>query len=77
MRKRSCDKAGRNLCLRDASRKHQDQMATRLLVFYDRACPLCAAEMDTLNTISKPHMSEYPYGEQGIAQRHRKIEGGR
>ena len=48
MRKRSCDKAGRNLCLRDASRKHQDQMATRLLVFYDRACPLCAAEMDTL-----------------------------
>ncbi|MCB1516086.1 MAG: aldo/keto reductase [Hyphomicrobiaceae bacterium] len=38
---------------------------------------LSDAEMDTLNTISKPHMSEYPYGEQGIAQRHRKIEGGR
>jgi aryl-alcohol dehydrogenase-like predicted oxidoreductase len=30
-----------------------------------------------LNAVSKPQMSEYPYGTGGIGQRHRKIEGGR
>ena len=38
---------------------------------------LTAAELATLDAVSKPDMAEYPYGEGGINQRHRKIEGGR
>ena len=34
-------------------------------------------EMKKLSGISAPQMDDYPYGVQGIAQRHRKIEGGR
>ena len=36
-----------------------------------------AAEMDTLDTASTPEAGVYPYGPQAIAQRHRKLEGGR
>ena len=36
-----------------------------------------AAEMDTLDTASTPEVGVYPYGPQAIAQRHRKLEGGR
>ena len=38
---------------------------------------LTASELATLDAVSKPDMSEYPYGTGGINQRHRKIEGGR
>ncbi|MGV8955372.1 MAG: hypothetical protein ACOH2M_30035, partial [Cypionkella sp.] len=38
---------------------------------------LTAGELATLDAVSKPDMAEYPYGEGGINQRHRKIEGGR
>ena len=38
---------------------------------------LTASELATLDAVSKPDMSEYPYGTGGISQRHRKIEGGR
>jgi aryl-alcohol dehydrogenase-like predicted oxidoreductase len=38
---------------------------------------LTAEELATLDAVSKPDMSEYPYGTGGINQRHRKIEGGR
>ncbi|MDB5585209.1 MAG: dehydratase [Devosia sp.] len=38
---------------------------------------LTAGELATLDAVSKPDMSEYPYGTGGINQRHRKIEGGR
>jgi len=34
-------------------------------------------EMNRLDVASKPEMADYPYGEGGINQRHRKIEGGR
>lgn len=34
-------------------------------------------EMDKLNRVSAPEMSDYPYGERGVNQRFRKIEGGR
>lgn len=34
-------------------------------------------ELATLSAASKPEMSDYPYGEGGINQRHRKLEGGR
>ncbi|HTM76725.1 MAG TPA: aldo/keto reductase, partial [Devosia sp.] len=37
---------------------------------------LTADELSTLDAVSKPEMAEYPYGTGGIAQRHRKIEGG-
>ena len=31
----------------------------------------------TLSDASAPEMADYPYGKGGVAQRHRKIEGGR
>jgi aryl-alcohol dehydrogenase-like predicted oxidoreductase len=34
-------------------------------------------DLRTLDTVSAPEMDDYPYGPQGIAQRYRKIEGGR
>lgn len=34
-------------------------------------------EIATLSAVSKPRMSDYPYGEGGANQRHRKLEGGR
>src|SRR5690606_13931146 len=37
---------------------------------------LTADELAALDAVSKPEMAEYPYGAGGIAQRHRKIEGG-
>lgn len=38
---------------------------------------LTSDELAALGAVSKPDMDEYPYGPQGIGQRHRKIEGGR
>lgn len=38
---------------------------------------LTPEEIDTLTTVSKPDMSDYPYGEGGIGQRNRNIGGGR
>ena len=38
---------------------------------------LDAAEMDALTAASDPEAGVYPYGPQAIAQRHRKLEGGR
>ena len=38
---------------------------------------LTSEELDRLSSVSKPDMSDYPYGVGGISQRHRKIEGGR
>ena len=38
---------------------------------------LTAEEMETLNRVSAPQMSDYPYGERGVNQRFRKMEGGR
>jgi aryl-alcohol dehydrogenase-like predicted oxidoreductase len=38
---------------------------------------LTSGELATLDAVSKPELSEYPYGTGGINQRHRKIEGGR
>jgi aryl-alcohol dehydrogenase-like predicted oxidoreductase len=34
-------------------------------------------ELDRLTTASAPQVEDYPYGVAGIAQRHRKLEGGR
>jgi aryl-alcohol dehydrogenase (NADP+) len=34
-------------------------------------------ELENLTTVSAPDADDYPYGEPGAAQRHRKIEGGR
>lgn len=38
---------------------------------------LTAEEIATLSAISRPEMSDYPYGEGGVNQRNRKIAGGR
>lgn len=38
---------------------------------------LTPEELATLSAVSKPQMSDYPYGEGGINQRSRKLEGGR
>jgi aryl-alcohol dehydrogenase-like predicted oxidoreductase len=38
---------------------------------------LSGAELEQLSAVSRPEMPDYPYGAAGIAQRHRKIEGGR
>ena len=38
---------------------------------------LDATETETLDAASAPESGVYPYGPQAIAQRHRKIEGGR
>ena len=34
-------------------------------------------ELERLTEVSAPPAEDYPYGQPGIAQRHRKIEGGR
>jgi aryl-alcohol dehydrogenase-like predicted oxidoreductase len=34
-------------------------------------------ELDRLSDASAPVIDDYPYGTAGVAQRHRKIEGGR
>ncbi|KKB78008.1 dehydratase [Devosia soli] len=38
---------------------------------------LTAGEIASLSAVSKPEMSDYPYGEGGMNQRNRKLEGGR
>lgn len=38
---------------------------------------LTAEEIATLDAVSKPQMSDYPYGDGGISQRNRNIGGGR
>lgn len=38
---------------------------------------LTAEDLQKLDEVSRPRMADYPYGPQGIAQRNRKIEGGR
>jgi len=38
---------------------------------------LSGEEMARLDRVSKPQVGEYPYGEGGVNQRHRKLEGGR
>ena len=38
---------------------------------------LTAEELAVLGEVSAPVMPNYPYGERGIAQRHRRIQGGR
>jgi aryl-alcohol dehydrogenase (NADP+) len=38
---------------------------------------LTDAELDALETASAPRVEAYPYGEPGVRQRHRRIEGGR
>ncbi|WP_337269887.1 aldo/keto reductase [Oryzifoliimicrobium ureilyticus] len=48
----------------------KDNLGAAYLVLTDE-------ELARLSDVSKPQMSEYPYGAGGIAQRHRKIEGGR
>lgn len=51
-----------------------EQLATNLR---SAALVLTADETARLDTVSAPQMPDYPYGPMGIAQRHRKIEGGR
>jgi aryl-alcohol dehydrogenase-like predicted oxidoreductase len=51
-----------------------EQLATNLR---SAALTLTPEETATLNDVSAPQMPDYPYGPQGIAQRHRRIEGGR
>ena len=41
------------------------------------AVKLTAAEITTLNEVSAPRVSDYPYGTGGAQQRFRKMEGGR
>jgi aryl-alcohol dehydrogenase-like predicted oxidoreductase len=38
---------------------------------------LSADELSALSAVSAPQMADYPYGAGGVAQRHRKLEGGR
>jgi aryl-alcohol dehydrogenase-like predicted oxidoreductase len=38
---------------------------------------LTAEEIAKLSEVSRPEMSDYPYGTGGLGQRHRKLEGGR
>jgi aryl-alcohol dehydrogenase-like predicted oxidoreductase len=38
---------------------------------------LTAAELAELDEVSTPQVEPYPYGEPGVQQRHRRIEGGR
>ena len=52
----------------------REQLADNLAA---SALTLTSGELATLDAVSKPDMSEYPYGTGGINQRHRKIEGGR
>ncbi|QMV03185.1 aldo/keto reductase [Devosia sp. D6-9] len=41
------------------------------------AVALSTEEMERLNRVSAPAMADYPYGERGVSQRHRKMDGGR
>ena len=51
-----------------------DQLAANLR---SAALTLSAEETRALTDVSAPRMPDYPYGPLGIAQRHRRIEGGR
>ena len=51
-----------------------DQLAENLKA---ASLHLSDEEMATLDAASRPPIGDYPYGEKGVAQRHRKIEGGR
>jgi len=39
--------------------------------------PLTGEDLTRLTTASEPRLDDYPYGVQGVAQRRRKLEGGR
>ncbi|WP_375450064.1 aldo/keto reductase [uncultured Devosia sp.] len=52
----------------------RDQLADNLAA---ASLVLTPEEIARLSEVSKPQMSDYPYGTGGINQRHRKIEGGR
>jgi aryl-alcohol dehydrogenase-like predicted oxidoreductase len=54
--------------------RKRDQLADNLAA---AQLTLRGEELLTLNEVSKPEMADYPYGVGGIAQRSRKIEGGR
>jgi aryl-alcohol dehydrogenase-like predicted oxidoreductase len=54
--------------------RRRDQLADNLA---SASLKLVTEELAQLGEISKPEMADYPYGAGGIAQRHRKIEGGR
>ena len=54
--------------------RKRDQLADNLAA---AKLVLSADEIATLSVASAPDMSDYPYGKGGIAQRNRKIEGGR
>jgi aryl-alcohol dehydrogenase-like predicted oxidoreductase len=51
-----------------------DQLTTNLR---SAAFTLTPGETAALDAVSAPQMPDYPYGPQGIAQRYRKIDGGR
>ncbi len=54
--------------------RKRDQLADNLAA---AKLSLTEDEISTLNAASAPEMADYPYGKGGIAQRDRKIEGGR
>ncbi|MGB8817564.1 MAG: aldo/keto reductase [Rhizobiaceae bacterium] len=54
--------------------RKRDQLADNLAA---AKLKLTAEEIAQLSDVSKPEMADYPYGAGGIAQRNRKIEGGR
>jgi aryl-alcohol dehydrogenase-like predicted oxidoreductase len=54
--------------------RKRDQLADNLAA---AKLTLTSEEIAHLSDASKPEMSDYPYGAGGIAQRNRKIEGGR
>lgn len=54
--------------------RKRDQLADNLAA---AKLVLSPDEIATLSAASAPEMSDYPYGKGGIAQRHRKSEGGR
>jgi aryl-alcohol dehydrogenase-like predicted oxidoreductase len=54
--------------------RRRDQLADNLAA---AKLALTNEELAALSDVSKPDMADYPYGAGGIAQRHRKIEGGR
>jgi aryl-alcohol dehydrogenase-like predicted oxidoreductase len=54
--------------------RKRDQLADNLAA---ASLKLTGEELARLSEVSKPEMADYPYGAGGIAQRNRKIEGGR
>jgi aryl-alcohol dehydrogenase-like predicted oxidoreductase len=54
--------------------RKRDQLADNLAA---ANLKLTGEELTRLSEVSKPEMADYPYGAGGIAQRNRKIEGGR